>query len=74
MSPNFGSCCNDLAEAMNQPPNSVFRVEDNGVFYMSVGYVMTEDGPGWFDQAVLFCPFCGAKLQSRDRVKVQSGS
>jgi len=46
----------------------MFRVEGNGVLYLSVGYVMTENGPGWFDQAVLFCPFCGAQLQTRESI------
>jgi len=53
---------------MAEPPNSMFRVEGNGVLYLSVGYVMTENGPGWFDQAVLFCPFCGAQLQTRESI------
>jgi len=64
----FGSCCSDLSSAMAEPPNSMFRVEGNGVLYLSVGYVMTENGPGWFDQAVLFCPFCGAQLQTRESI------
>jgi hypothetical protein len=66
MTKPFGSCCTDLREAMTQPPNSMFRVdEETGVLYLSVGYVETEDGPGWMDQAVMFCPFCGATLQTR---------
>jgi len=52
----------------------VFRVEDNGVFYMSVGFTVTEDGPGWFDQAVLFCPFCGTKLQNKEQIKHRAGN
>jgi len=48
---------------MSQPPQSFFRVEKNGALYLSVGYVPTEDGPGFFDQAVLYCPFCGTRLQ-----------
>jgi hypothetical protein len=64
----FGSCCADLREAMTQPPESFFRVEQNGVFYLTVGYVATADGPGFFDQAVLHCPFCGVQLQDRDAI------
>jgi hypothetical protein len=63
----FGSCCGDLATAM-KTPNSMFRVEDNGVLYFSVGHVATEQGPGWFDQAVIFCPFCGKQLQSKEQI------
>ena len=66
MTEPFGSCCVDLHDAMTQPPNSMFRVdEETGVLYLAVGYVETEDGPGWMDQAVMFCPFCGATLQMR---------
>ena len=31
---------------------------------MTVGTVETEDGLGYFDQAVMFCPFCGTGLQT----------
>jgi hypothetical protein len=64
----FGSCCKDLDDAMTQVPRSFFRVEDNGVLLLTVGYVQTEQGPGWFDQAVLFCPFCGVQLQTREAI------
>ena len=66
---DFGSCCKDLKEAMTTPPNSFFRVEESGVFYLTIGYVDTEDGPGFFDQAVMFCPFCSTKLQTREEIK-----
>ncbi len=59
----FGSCCSDLKTALIHPPNSFFRIEDDGVLFLTVGYMETEDGPGFFDQAVLFCPFCGSKIQ-----------
>ena len=70
----FGSCCKDLKDALNEPSNSFFRVEDNGVFYLTVGYVKTDQGPGWFDHAVLFCPFCGTELQSRAEIKRRTGA
>jgi len=57
---------------MNQPQHSLFRTEENGVLYLSVGYLATQQGPGWFDQAVLFCPFCGTQLQSRERIAEKS--
>jgi len=59
---------------MNEPPNSLFRVEDNGVLYLTVGYVLTDEGPGWFDQAALFCPFCGAGLQTKEQIRERAGS
>jgi len=69
----FGDCCTDLRDAMESPPSSFFRVEENGVFYVTIGYVMTEKGPGWFDQAVLFCPFCGKQLQTVAEVRARAG-
>jgi hypothetical protein len=68
----FGSCCKDLRAAMHDVPSSFFRVEGNGVLYLSVGYVSTPSGPGFFDQAVLFCPFCGATLQDRKDIASRS--
>ena len=73
-STSFGSCCADLKDAMTAPENSMFRVEDNGVLYFSVGYVATDQGPGWFDQAVIFCPFCGKQLQSKEDIARKSSS
>ncbi len=65
---NFGSCCKDLKDAMTSPPNSFFRVEENGVLYLTIGYIATQPGPGWFDQAVIFCPFCGRKIQDKNEI------
>ncbi len=71
----FGSCCRDLADSFTEAPNSLFRVDDNGVLYLAVGYVESERGIGWYDQAVAFCPFCGAKLQDEPEPKARrSGS
>ena len=61
----FGDCCVDMRGAMSLEVTRLLRVEDNGVLYMSVGVADTAEGPAWFDQAVIFCPFCGAKLQDR---------
>ena len=63
---SFGSCCDDLANAMKLPPASFFRVDDRGVLFLSVGYAQTESGTGFFDSAVFFCPFCGRELQTRE--------
>lgn len=48
----FGSCCKDLRDAMASPPISLFRVEDNGVLYLTIGYAQTPQGVAWFDQAL----------------------
>ncbi len=69
---NFGSCCKDFYEAMTSPPNSFFRVENNGVLFLTIGYIQSEEGTGWFDQAVIFCPFCGVKLQDREEIKLKT--
>ena len=43
------------------------------MLYLTVGYVQTPEGPGWFDQALIFCPFCGTKLQDRDEIQKRTG-
>ena len=68
----FGSCCKDLRDAMSTPPNSLFRVEENGVLYLTVGYADTPEGIAWFDQAPLFCPFCGVEIQDRKEIRKKS--
>jgi hypothetical protein len=64
----FGSCCEDLSKAMTVPPNSLFRIEENDVLYLTVGFEETPQGTAWFDHAVLFCPFCGSQLQTREEI------
>jgi hypothetical protein len=59
---------------MYTPPQSFFRVEDNGVLYLTIGYMQTDKGPAWFDQAVLFCPFCGNELQTREQIQRRTDS
>jgi hypothetical protein len=65
-------CCNDLLDAMTNPPVSFLRIEGNSVLYLTVGYIQTDEGTGYFDQAVIFCPFCGAKLQDREEIQRKS--
>jgi hypothetical protein len=69
---HFGSCCKDLSEALNAPPKSLFRVEENGVLYLTIGYGETPQGTAWFDQAPVFCPFCGVQIQDREEIKRKS--
>jgi hypothetical protein len=68
----FGTCCKDLREAMTGVAESFFRVEGNGVLYLTVGYVPTEHGPGFFDQAVIYCPFCGRQLQTVEEIAARA--
>ena len=69
-----GSCCRELDDAMSKPPTSLFRVEENGVLYLTVGYAPTERGVAWFDQAVIYCPFCGTRIQDRDEIRRRSSA
>ena len=64
----FGNCCAGLKDALSGEFEHLFREEDNGVLYLTVGYIMTPDGPGWFDTAVFYCPFCGTKIQDEAEV------
>jgi hypothetical protein len=64
---DFGSCCDALAECV-AVPNSFFRREDNGIWYLTVGYIDTPRGPGYFDEALIHCPFCGATLQDKAEI------
>jgi hypothetical protein len=66
------NCCKDLQEAMTVPENSFFRIEENGVLFLTIGYTQTEQGTGWFDQAIIFCPFCGQKIQDREEIALKS--
>jgi hypothetical protein len=71
----FGTCCEDLSESLAVPQVSMFRVEDSGVLYLSIGYLEVEGGgTGWLDQAVIYCPFCGAQLQTREGIRACAGS
>ncbi|MEI9404820.1 hypothetical protein [Mesorhizobium argentiipisi] len=57
-------CCSTLREVMTELPSPSFFETDDGTLMMTVGTVETEDGLGYFDQAVMFCPFCGTGLQT----------
>jgi hypothetical protein len=64
----LGTCCEAMVQCMTTVPEPFFRVEDNGVLYMTVGFEATDQGPAFYDHAILFCPFCGEKLQDRDEI------
>ena len=63
----FGTCCEDLKHCMKQP-NCLLHVSEEGSFFLTIGYIQTEEGTGWMDHAVIFCPFCGKKLQDREEL------
>jgi hypothetical protein len=73
MSKSF-NCCSDLTEALTVPEDSLFRIEDYGVLFLTTGYTQDLKGIEWFQRAVIFCPFCGQELQDRDKIAVSSQS
>ncbi len=67
----FGSCCEDLNEVLTAEDfDPLLYVGDDGVLYLSVGILDTEDEEegGFLDHPVYHCPFCGTQLQSADEV------
>jgi len=64
-------CCDLLGEVvagLPEPVQPMLHVSEDGVLMMVVGVVETEDGPGYLDQAVMHCPFCGTQLQDADSI------
>ena len=71
------NCCNDLREAMTVPEDSLFQIADyesGGILFITTGYTQDLKGIEWFQQAIIFCPFCGQRLQDRDKIPVQGQS
>jgi hypothetical protein len=70
----FGDCCKDLKHAMTVPQGeSLFHVAKDGILFMAVGFVQTDSGVGWYESAVIFCPFCGTKIQDKENLKQSAG-
>lgn len=67
----FGTCCEELKEALGSEAfDPLITVGDDGVLYMSVGLLDTEDDEASIvEHPIFFCPFCGAKVQTPDGVK-----
>ncbi|MEP6904276.1 MAG: hypothetical protein ABJA66_21340 [Actinomycetota bacterium] len=61
-----------MQDAMTVPENSFFRIEENEVLFLTIGYTQIGQRTGWLDQAVIFCPFCGKKLQDREEIALNS--
>ena len=84
-SSKFGKCCQDLKEVLEAEDFDplVYEAED-GVLYLSVGILDIDDGSaeasdddeeegsGFLDHPVYFCPFCGAKLQTPEEVEAKA--
>ncbi len=60
--PDFGTCCEELRQAMHSKANSSFQVDD-GLLLLTICTVPMQ---GYFTQPVRFCPFCGTELQSAE--------
>ena len=67
---NF-NCCQDFRDALNIPSISSFRVERNGVLFLTTGSTKVGNEISFYDQAVIFCPFCGTKLQDRSDIALK---
>ena len=83
-SSKFGNCCQDLKEVLEAEDFDplVYEAED-GVLYLSVGILDIDDGgdtagededegSGFLDHPVYFCPFCGTKLQTPEEVEAKA--
>jgi hypothetical protein len=72
----FGSCCEDLKDALAGEEFEPLITVDDDVLYMSVGLLEVDDDnePNMIDHPIFFCPFCGTKVQTPDEVdaKVKS--
>jgi len=74
-SDGFGSCCEDLEEAMSGAEfEPLITVGSDDVLYMSVGQIELEDDePGLVDHPMFYCPFCGKELQTVEEVRAKTG-
>lgn len=48
--------------------------DNQGVLRLTIGGVKNGAGHGWMDQAVLFCPFCGTRLQTKEEIRSKAES
>lgn len=60
------ACCSALDAAMTgEDYEPCFTVDDDGVLCVAIGITdIDEDEPTLVLEPVIFCPFCGTKLQS----------
>ena len=71
----FGSCCEELRSVLiGEGFEPLISVAPNGVLYLAVGIVDTEDEEesGLFDHPLFYCPFCGKELQTEAEVEAKS--
>ena len=74
----FGSCCDNLREAMQSEDfEPLISTDDDGVLYMSVGLLgpdEEDEDANTIDYPVFFCPFCGTKLQTPEDIDGKTNS
>jgi len=63
----FGSCCENLRQAMHSKTNSTFQLEGD-VLFLIIGIVPMQNQTGYFSKPIRFCPFCGSELQTADQI------
>jgi hypothetical protein len=68
----FGSCCRDLQDALEAPEKKLLKVGAEGILYLTVGTLRTDMGTGWMEQAIMFCPFCGTRLQTEEEILMKA--
>ncbi len=66
------ACCEHLADARTLD-NSLVRTNDNGLELISVGYDIVDGAYHWHDFPLLFCPSCGATVQTHAQIRAMNG-
>lgn len=61
-------CCSALGAVLNSDEfEPCFTVDDDGVLCLAVGITdIDEEEPTLVLEPIIFCPFCGTRLQSAD--------
>jgi hypothetical protein len=65
----LGECCKALNDALTVPHKSHFFEEDSGIYYVTIGAVQVDGETAWLDQALRYCPFCGASVQTDEQIQ-----
>lgn len=67
----FGSCCSDLKQLLeNEEFEPLIYLNDSAQLCLAVGYSTTDEGEvSWYEHALLYCPFCGTQLQTREELQ-----
>jgi hypothetical protein len=63
-----GACCTALDAVLSADDfEPCFTVDDDGVLCLTVGITdIEEDEPTLVLEPIIFCPFCGTRLQAAD--------